>query len=77
MSDKSELERDIELLELRRTPVHVRILIVLLLTGLCVLGIYAYSLKLELAKKEHEISSIRENFQKEKNGFPDRTKKLP
>lgn len=59
MSDKSDLERDIELHELYRIPAAVKILIAFLIICLCALSLYTIHLKKELSKKEQEISLMR------------------
>lgn len=59
MSDKSDLERDIELHELYRVPSGVIILIAVLIISLCALSIYAIHLKKELSRKELEIILIK------------------
>ncbi|MBI5408280.1 MAG: hypothetical protein HZA14_02835 [Nitrospirae bacterium] len=76
MSDKSDLERDIELHEIRRTPAGMKILIALLVVSLCALGAYTLSLKSELSKKDREISVTKEGFQKERAELANRIKEL-
>lgn len=76
MSDKTRLEMDIEHKERLKTPISIKILITLLLIGLCVIGIYAVILKEEILKKEEEIILMQENVQKEKAQLSDRIKQL-
>jgi hypothetical protein len=65
MADKTRLELDLEQRERHRTPVSIKIFIVLLMIGLCAVGFYAFHLKQELLKKEQEAILLQEYFQKE------------
>ena len=67
MSDKTPLERDIETRELIRTPVIIKLLILLLLSGLIVITLYTFVLKQEIIKKDQKIILMQEKFQNEKS----------
>ena len=66
MSDKTPLERDIERYEMFRIPVSVKILIVLLIGGLTITGLYSVNLQQKLSKKNQETAFIKNTLQKEK-----------
>jgi len=76
MSDKTPLERDIECHELLRTPIGIKILIVLLVAGFCVVGIYALDLKKDISGKEQEIALMKDIFQKERVELIEELKRL-
>lgn len=76
MNDKTPLERDIECHEMLRTPTGIKILIVLLVTGFCAVGIYAIDLKKDLSAKEQEIALIKDIFQKERVELIEEIKRL-
>ena len=76
MEDKTPLERDIERHELSRTPLKVKILILLLLIGLISVSIYSLKLRSMLRLKEQEISEIKEIFQKERIELISQIKRL-
>ncbi len=76
MNDKTRLELDIEHKERLKTPVSIKILIALLLTGLCVIGMYAAILKQDILKKEQAIILMQENVQKEKAQLSNRIKQM-
>ena len=67
MSDKTPLERDLETRELVRTPGIMKLLILILLSGLFVTTIYSFVLKQEIMKKDQEIIRMQEKFQNEKS----------
>jgi Tfp pilus assembly protein PilO len=66
MDYKTPLERDIERNELFKTPLSIKVLIVLLIAGLAALGLYTLNLKQEMTIKKQEIAEIKELFQEEK-----------
>jgi len=66
MEDKTPLERDIERIELFKTPLSVKILLVLLIACVAVLGIYAIDLKKKVSAKEQEIAEMKDDFQDER-----------
>ena len=76
MSDKTPLERDIETRELVRTPVIIKLLILILLSGLIAITFYTLSLKQELIRKDQEIIMMQEKFQNEKSLYFEKLKKL-
>jgi len=76
MEDKTPLERDIERHELSRTPLKMKILILLLLIGLISVSIYSLKLRSMLRLKEQEISEIKEIFQKERVELISQIKRL-
>jgi len=67
MSDKTPLERDIETRELVRTPVIIKLLILILFSGLFVMTLYSFVLKQELVKKNQQIILMQEKFLNEKS----------
>ncbi len=67
MLDKTRLEHDIESREIFRTPIGVRLFIVFLLIVICAIGVYSYNLRRDIAKKDEEITRIKEDFKKETN----------
>jgi len=76
MSDKTPLERDIETRELVRTPGIIKLLILLLLSGLIVVTLYTLNLKQDLIKKDQKIILMQEKFQNEKSLFLGELKEL-
>lgn len=76
MSDKTPLERDIERNEMFRTPIGIKILIILLVAGFCAVGIYALDLKHDLSAKEQEIALIKDIFQEERVELIEELKRL-
>ena len=76
MSDKTPLERDLETRELVRTPGIMKLLILILLSGLFVTTIYSFVLKQEIMKKDQEIIRMQEKFQNEKSQFLQELKEL-
>jgi len=67
MSDKTPLERDIETRELVRTPVIIKLLILILFSGLFIVTLYSFILKQELVKKNQQIILMQEKFLNEKS----------
>ena len=67
MSDKTPLERDIETRELVRTPVIIKLLILILFSGLFIVTLYSFILKQELVKKNQQIILLQEKFLNEKS----------
>jgi len=67
MSDRTPLERDIETRELSRTPISIKLLILILLSGLIVVTLYAFHLKQTLIKKDQKIILMQEKSQNEKS----------
>ena len=76
MSDKTPLERDIETRELVRTPGIIKLLILILLSGLVVVTVYTLFLKQELIKKDQQIILMQEKHQNEKSMFIKELKEL-
>ena len=76
MDEKTPLERDIERNELFKTPLSVKLLIVLLIAGLAALGLYIMDLKQKMTMKEQEIAEIKELFQEERLGLMQEIRKL-
>ena len=76
MSDKTPLERDIETRELVRTPIIIKLLILILLSGLIVVSVYTLMLKQELSEKEQQIILMQEKHQNEKSMFIKELKEL-
>ncbi len=76
MSDKTPLERDIETRELVRTPIIIKLLILILLSGLIAITFYTLFLKQELIRKDQEIIIMQEKFQNEKSMYIGKLKKL-
>lgn len=76
MSDKTQLERDIERRELVKKPLSVLILIAFLSVSLGALGVYTFKLKQELSIKEQEIVLIKSNFDKEKAELLNKIRRL-
>ena len=76
MNDKTPLERDIECNEMLRTPIGIKILIVLLVSGFCAVGMYTLDLKQDLYAKEQEIALIKDIFQEERVELIEEIKRL-
>jgi len=76
MSDKTPLEKDLEQHELVRTPWRVKVFILLVVAGLCIIGLYSYDLQKKLLTKEKEITELRELYQEERNELLDEIKSL-
>ncbi len=76
MSDKTPLERDIEIREMVRTPFIVKLIIVLLCSGLFVVTLYAFMLKQELINKEQKIMLMQEKYRNEQSILHDSLKNL-
>jgi cell division protein FtsL len=76
MSDKTPLEKDLEQRELVRTPWTVKVFILLVVAGLCIIGLYSYDLQKKLLTKEKEITELRELYQEERNELLDEIKSL-
>ena len=76
MSDKTPLERDIETRELVRTPGIIKLLILILLSGLIVVTVYTLILKQELIGKDQQIILMQEKHQNEKSMFIKELKEL-
>ncbi len=76
MSDKTPLERDIETRELVRTPIIIKLLILILLSGLIAITFYTLFLKQELIRKDQEIIIMQGKFQNEKSMYIGKLKKL-
>ncbi len=76
MSDKTPLERDIETHERYKTPVSVVVLIILLLLGLGVIGVYTFDLKQQLSEKEHQLVLQKKKFHAEKVDLLNRIKEM-
>jgi membrane protein insertase Oxa1/YidC/SpoIIIJ len=76
MENKTALERDIERIELFKTPLGVKVVIVLLIAGLAALGLYAIDLKQKVTVREKEIAEIRKVYQEEKIGLMEEIRKL-
>jgi Tfp pilus assembly protein PilO len=76
MENKSSLERDIELQEMYVIPLSTKIIILLLVVILGVAGAYAFKLKQELSRKEQEMTTMKESFQKEKVKLVGKVKRL-
>jgi hypothetical protein len=76
MENKTSLERDIERIESFRTPLGVKVLIVLLIAGLAAVGFYALDLKRKMTMKENEIVEIRKASQEERLGLMEEIRKL-
>jgi len=66
MDEKTPLERDIERNELFKTPLSIKVVIVLLIAVLAALGLYTIALKQKITMREQEITVIEERFQKER-----------
>ena len=69
MSDKTPLERDIETRELVRTPGIIKLLLLVLLSGLFVVTLYTFILKQEIAKQDQKIILMQEKFKNEKSAL--------
>lgn len=76
MSDKTQLETEIERQEMARKPRGVFILVALLLICLVTAGAYALKLRHDLSIKEKELSLIKYNCNNEKAEFSNKIKKL-
>jgi hypothetical protein len=76
MTDKSQLEKDIERREFIRKPLSVLVLIALLSIGLGVLGVYTFELKQELLTREQEIISVKNDCDKKKTRLLNRIREL-
>jgi hypothetical protein len=72
MSDKTALERDIELNERFRVPASMYIIVILLLISVAAIGVYTFNLQKSLVKKDGEIVLMKEEFLKEKNRLIDK-----
>ena len=67
MSDKTPLERDIETRELVRTPGIIKLLILILFSGLFIVTLYSFVLKQEILVKDQKIILMQEKFLNEKS----------
>lgn len=76
MSDKTQLEREIERQEMARKPRGVFILVAFLLICLITAGAYALKLRHDLSIKENELSLIKYNCNNEKAEFSNKIKEL-
>ena len=76
MSDKTPLERDIETRELVRTPVIIKLLILILFSGLFVVTLYSFVLKQEILVKNQKIILMQEKFLNEKSLLLEELKEL-
>jgi cell division protein FtsL len=76
MDDKTPLERDIERNELFKTPLSIKVLVVLLIAGLAALGLYVIDLEQRMTMKEREIAEIKEHFQEERLELIEEIRKL-
>lgn len=76
MSDKTPLERDIETRERARTPGAIKLLLLILLSGLIAVTFYTLLLKQELLRKDRQIILLQEKHQNEKSMFLEELKKL-
>lgn len=76
MSDKTQLEKDIEQKEQVRKPFSSFILIIILLISLGGLGMYTFKLRQTLAIKEQELGAMRSRCDAEKSVLSDRIKEL-
>ena len=76
MDYKTPLERDIEQHELFRTPLSIKVLIVLLIAALAALGLYTMDLKQKMTIKEQEIAEIKKLFQEERLELVEEIRKL-
>jgi len=66
MVDKTRLEHDIERHEMLRTPLCVKLLIVILVAIVAAAGSYIYKLREEIRERDHKIITMEEAFKKEK-----------
>jgi|Deesub1362A_J573_1020465.scaffolds.fasta_scaffold00230_50 hypothetical protein len=66
MMDKTRLEHDIERHEMVRTPLCVKLLIVILMAMLAATGPYIYKLRKEIKERDLRIITMKEAFKKEK-----------
>lgn len=76
MSDKTPLERDIELNERFRVPASMYIIVILLLICVAAVGVYTFNLQKRLMNKDSEIYQIKDEFRKEKSRLVDKIKQL-
>ncbi len=76
MSDKTQLEREIERQEMERKPRGFFILVTLLLICLATAGAYALKFRHDLSIKEKELSLIKYNCDNEKAAFSNKVKEL-
>lgn len=66
MEDKTPLERDIERIELFKTPLSIKALLVFVIACLVALGLYTLDLRKKMKMKEEQIAEIKELFQEER-----------
>lgn len=76
MSEKTQLEREIERRELVKKPPGLLVLVAFLCVCIGALGVYTFKLKQELSIKEQEITLIKNNFDKEKELLINEIRKL-
>lgn len=76
MSDKTQLEVDLEKREHVRKPSSALILFIFLSISLVTLGIYTIKIKQELSVKDYEIFLIKRNCDNEKTELLNRIKAL-
>ena len=76
MSDKTQLETEIERQEMARKPRGIFILVALLLICLAAAGAYALKFRHDLSIKEKELSLIKYNCDNEKAAFSNKIKEL-
>ncbi len=76
MSDKTPLEREIETRELVRTPGIIKLLILILMSGLFIVTLYTFVLKQEIIVKDQKIILLQEKFLNEKSLLLEELKEL-
>ena len=76
MSDKTPLERDIELHERFRVPASMYIIVILLLISVAAIGVYTFNLQKDLVQKDIEIALMKEEFRKEKSRLIEKIQQL-
>lgn len=76
MSDRTQLEKDVEQKERAGKPFSIFILIIILFISLGGLGMYTFKLRQTLAIKEQELGAMRSRCDAEKSALSGRIKEL-
>ncbi len=76
MHDRTRLEQEVEQEERSRTPASVISIVIVLIFSLCFLGVYAFKLKQDLRRIEHESAILKDTFNEEKVDLERQIRKL-
>ena len=76
MDEKTQLEHELEEHERSRTPLTVKVLLILLIAGLIASGYYNYTLQLKLAESIQKQEASKQVWQEDKLQMLKKIKKL-